>query len=203
MRKSLFILFLLSMTSNVMAQEMVRKKEIGLAFSSLNSFGIAYRTGTNKYLWRFQTLFISGGNTVDTADSLVRKQSNSGFGFKMGREYRKELADNLELRFGADISFAYSKYNVDRDDRTINNADKLDQRTSYSAGVNLVFGFNYTFNGNFVIGAEVLPSFTYSKGIFIERYSTSNNVDQITSDISGFNYGLSNTSALLSLMYRF
>ncbi len=203
MRKSLFILFFLSMSSHLMAQEIVRKKEIGLVFSSLNNFGLTFRTGTSKSLWRFSTVLLSGGKTVDTADSLIGMQSNIGFGVKVGKEYRKELVDNLELRFGADISFDYSQYNAERDDKTVNNADRFDQRTTYRPGVNLVFGFNYKLNDNFVIGAEVLPSFTYSSGTSIERRSTANNSVEVKSDISGFYYGISNTSALLSVVYRF
>lgn len=199
MRKSLVVLCFLSMSSYLMAQETVRKKEIGLVLNSLYDFGLTFRTGTTKSLWRFNTLLLYGGKTVETADSLIRTQSNTGFSVKIGKEYRKELADNLELRLGADISFAYSRYKLDRDDKTIYNADQFDQRTIYNPGVNLVFGFNYRLNDNFVIGAEVLPNFTYTTGTSIEI----NNGVQVESEISGFNYGLSNTSALLSFVYRF
>jgi hypothetical protein len=67
----------------------------------------------------------------------------------------------------------------------------------------LVFGFNYKLGDNFVIGAEVLPNFSYTTGTSIEKYYYTNNGDEVKSDISGFNYGLSNTSVLLSLAYRF
>ncbi len=193
------MLCFLSMSSYLMAQETVRKKEIGLVFSSLNDFGLTFRTGTAKSLWRFNTLLLYGGKTVETADSLIRTQSHTGFSVKIGKEYRKELADNLELRFGGEISFAYSRYRVDRDDKTIYNDDRVDQRINYSPGVNLVFGFNYLLSDNFLIGAEVLPNFTYTTGTSIEIDSGI----AVESDVSGFSYGLSNTSALMSLVYRF
>ena len=203
MRKSLLILFFLSMSYYLMAQEIVKQKEIGLIFSSLDNFGLTYRTGTDNSLWRFNTLFISGGNTNETADSLVQIQSSSGLGVTIGKEYRKELAENLQLRFGADISFNYSKYKSDFDDKTVNNYDRFNQQTTYSPGINLVFGFNYQLKDSFIIGAELLPGFSYTTGTSTEKYYYINNGDEVKSDISRFYYGLSNTSARLSIVYSF
>ena len=197
------ILFCLSMSYYLMAQETVKQKEIGLVFSNLDNFGLTFKTGTDKSLWRFNTLFISGSNMDNTADSLVNNQSNMGFGVKIGKEYRKVLVDNLELRFGADLSFTYSQLKSEYDDKTVNDYDRLNEQTTYGPGVNLVFGFNYKLGDNFVIGAEVLPNFSYTTGTSIEKYYYTNNGDEVKSDISGFNYGLSNTSVLLSLAYRF
>lgn len=191
------------MSSYLMAQEAVKQKEIGLIFSSLDNFGLTYRTGTDKSLWRFNTLFISGGNTTNTADSLLQKSSNNGVGVTIGKEYRRELVDNLALRFGADLSFSYSNYKSDYNDKTIYNYDRFDQQTTYSPGFNLVFGLNYKLKDNFVFGAEILPHFTYTTGTSTEKYYYINNGLEIKSDISRFSYGLSNTSARLSLVYSF
>ena len=203
MRKSLLILLCLSMSYYLMAQETVKQKEIGLVFSNLDNFGLTFKTGTNKSLWRFNTLFISGNNMKNTADSLVNKQSSSGFGVKVGKEYRKNIIDNLEMRFGADISFRYTQSKSDYDDKTVDDYDRLNERTTYQPGVNLVFGFNYLLGDNLLIGAELLPSFSYRTGNLVEKSDYSNDGEEIKSDISGFNYGLSNTSVSLSLAYRF
>ena len=120
MKKSLMILLCLSMSYILMAQETVKQKEIGLVFSNLDNFGLTFKSGTDKSLWRFNTLFISGNNLDNTADSLVNKQSNIGFGVKIGKEYRKDLVNNLELRFGADLSFSYNQSKSDYNDKTIN-----------------------------------------------------------------------------------
>ena len=191
------------MSYYLMAQETVKQKEIGLVFSNLDNFGLTFKTGTDKSLWRFNTLFISGNNMDNTSDSIVNKQSNIGFSVKIGKEYRKKIVDNLELRFGADLSFSYSQSKYDYNDKTINDYDRKNERTTYQPGINLVFGLNYKFNDKFILGAELLPSFNYITGTFVEKnYSNSNNED-LKSDISGFSYGLSNTSVLLSLSYRF
>lgn len=203
MRKSLVVLLCLSMSYTLMAQETVKQKEIGLAFSNLNNFGLTYKTGTDKSLWRFNTLFISGNNTETTSDSLIDKLSSNGFGIKIGKEYRKVLVDNLELRFGADLSFSYNQTKDNYEDKTINNYDWKMERTTYQPGINLVFGLNYVFNDNLVLGAEILPYFSYNTGTEVSNgYYNSSDVER-KSDISGFSYGLSNSSALLSLAYRF
>ncbi|MDA3944587.1 MAG: hypothetical protein PF694_13735 [Bacteroidetes bacterium] len=205
MKKSLLIVLCLSMSYYLIAQEneKVKQKEIGLVFSNLDNFGLTYKTGTEKSLWRFNTMVISGDNIEETEDSLFSTQNQLGFGVKIGKEYRKNIAENLELRLGADLSFSYSHSKIELDDKTVNDFDRLREQSIYRPGVNLVFGFNYELSDNFVIGAELLPNFTYTTGSRTEtNYYTYQN-DEENTDFSGFSYGLSNSSALLSLVYRF
>jgi hypothetical protein len=184
-----------------MAQETIKQKEIGLVFSSLENFGLTFRTGTDKSLWRFNTLFISGGTYDQVADSSSNKNSNAGFGIQLGREYRKVIVENLELRLGVDISFSYSKVKSEYEDKTVNDYDRLNEQTRYMPGINLVFGLNYVLNEKMVIGAEILPNFSYTTGTSVEKNLYT--YYEVKSDLSGFSYGLFNHSALLSLVYRF
>ncbi len=205
MKKSLLIVLFLSMSYYLMAQEneKEKQKEIGLVFSNLDNFGLTYKTGTEKSLWRFNTMVISGDNIEENEDNLLSTQNQLGFGVKIGKEYRKNIAENLDLRFGADLSFSYSHSENEYNDKTVNNSDRLREQSIYRPGVNLVFGFNYKLSDNFVIGAELLPHFTYTTGSRTEtNYYTYQN-DEVKTDISGFSYGLSNSPALLSLVYRF
>lgn len=185
-----------------MAQENIKQKEIGLTFKSLSNFGLTFKTGSDSSLWRFNSLLMSGYNRHDIKDSLVRKRSHIGFNIKLGREYRKMIAENIELRYGADISFEYHMSKYDYNDKSISDHDILDISTTYESGINLVFGFNYVLNGNLVIGAELLPYFSYTIDISKEKnyYHDYNEEKEV---ISGFNYGLSNTPVLLSVAYRF
>jgi hypothetical protein len=57
MKKSLLILFALSYAFIGNAQETVKQQEVGLVFRSLNNFGLTYKVGTKKSLWRYQALF--------------------------------------------------------------------------------------------------------------------------------------------------
>jgi len=202
MRKSLLILLGLSMSYTLMAQEPVKQKEIGLVFSNLDNFGLTYKTGTEKSLWRFNALFINGSNMENSADSLVDTRSSMGFGVRIGKEYRKKLADKLALRYGADVSFSYNQSKQEYDYKTVNGTDRKNERTTYQPGINLVFGLNYAFSDHFVLGVELLPGFSYTTGTSVDKNYYGSYDKELKSDISGFNYGLSNTSAVLSLSYR-
>lgn len=203
MKKSLLLLLCLSLPLFLIAQETMKQKEIGLVFSNLDNFGLTLKTGTQKSLWRFNTLFLSGINSEEIADSLYSQQNNLGFTVKIGKEYHIDIADNLEFKFGADISFTYSQSKYEFDDKTIDDNDRLNESKSYQPGFNFVFGLNYKLGNNILIGAELLPGFRYSTGESVEKRSYTNNGEAIKRNISGFNYGLSNTSALISLAYRF
>ena len=185
-----------------LAQETQNQKEVGIVFRNLDDFGLTFRTGTNRSLWRFSTLLASGSNFEETTDSIENKQSGRGFGIGFGREYRESISDKIELRFGADLTFSYRYSKVDFDNNSSVDRERFTERTTYHPGINLVFGLNYLIN-NLVIGAELLPNFSYITGTSVERDSRSNDGLERKTDISGFNYGLSNSSALLSLAYRF
>ena len=201
MKKSFIILLLLSMPCMLIAQEKIKQKEIGLTFSNLDNFGITFRTGTDKSLWRFNTLFLSGNSNERTADSALYKRTDTGIGIQAGKEYRKVMARNFELRFGVDLSFAYSKQKSKTDANTNDPNYHIYESTAYIPGVKLVLGLNYVLNSNLVIGAELLPGISYSTGRTKETYAPSDT--RVISDNSGWTYGITNSSALLSLVYRF
>ncbi|MCX6234995.1 MAG: hypothetical protein NT175_09800 [Bacteroidetes bacterium] len=203
MKKVLFILIALSMSFIVMAQEKPKQKEVGLAFSSLNNFGLTFRTGTNKSLWRFNTLLILGSNRTQNEDSSELITNSIGFDTRIGKEYRKNIAENLELRYGADLSFSFDYSKYDHNDKSADNEDRLSESTTYRPGINALFGLNYVINNKFVIGAELLPGFSYLIGKTTQKNISNNESQEVKTDNSGFNYGLSNTSALLSITYRF
>ena len=193
MKKNVLILLTIIMSYTLMAQQ--KQKEVGLVFNNLNNFGLSYKTGTNKALWRFNTMFISGYNINSSSDrdsiSDVNNENLFGFGISMGREFRKTISSNFEFRFGADLSF---NYRYEKNKRS-NNISII---TTYQPGVNLVLGFNYLLNDNFSIGAELLPNFTYSTS-----KTEYNNSQRWPVTTSGYSYGISNNSVLLCLAYKF
>lgn len=202
MKKLVILLFNLSLAYSITAQETTKQKEIGLVFNNFDNFGLTFKTGNNKSLWRFNSLFFDGSNLRKVADSLTNENNNNGVEVKIGKEYRKIIDNKLELRFGADFSFAYSYEKTNYDDKTVNNYDRFYEQNLYSPGINLVFGLNYTLSKNFIIGAELLPYLSYTIGKSTNKNNYLNNYDE-KSDISEFNYGISNNSVLLSIVYRF
>lgn len=201
MKESFIILTAILMSLSIMAQEKPKQKEIGITFMNLDNFGLTFKTGNEKSLWRFNTLLISGNNMDELSDSLDRKIRNIGFKIMMGKEWRKVIVKNFEMRYGVDLSFRYNSSDYEYNDKTINDYDRLDKSTIYEPGINLVFGFNYVLNDHLVIGAEVLPNFSYMTGTSTNTSFRDDNI--LESDVSGFNFGISNTSVLLSVAYRY
>jgi len=198
--KKLLLVFILPLASlTLYAQEASKQREVGLTFRSLDSFGMTFRTGTTRALWRFNTVFLSGNKETFSADSVDSEASSSGFNLSIGREFRKPVNENLTLRFGADVTFRYSKYRNQTNDKSIVNDDYISERTTYGPGIELVFGLNYALGKNFIIGAELLPSFQYHTG---KSTTSSLYYEKTESDISGFSYGLTN-AVMLSLVYVF
>jgi len=203
MRKILLIIFILNISLFATSQETTKQKEIGLAFRNIDNFGITFKTGTNKSVWRFTTLIISGYDNEQIEDSIVYNLNNIGFDFAFGREYRKIITENFELRIGADITIGYDYKKNKNNDKTVTDNDALLERTMYETGINIVFGFNYVFNDNFIIGAELSPNFKCFTGKSVSKSIYTNDGNEVKSDYSGINYGLSNASVLISLAYRF
>ncbi len=201
MKKLSLILLSLIFPFSLMSQETIKQKEVGLLFSNLDNFGLTFKTGTNKSLWRFNTLYLSGNNNNEIADSSESNYTSFGFNVQIGHEFRTSISNNLEFRYGADLSFIFNHYETDYNDKTIDDRDRYSKRNYYEPGINLVIGLNYVINDNLVFGAEILPSISYRKGKEEEKiYYNDYNIER---DISGLNFGLSNTSARLSLVYRF
>lgn len=136
-------------------------------------------------------------------DTMNYKINSFGVGIKLGKEFRKPITDFLEFRFGADFSFSYQQEKQEYIAKTTNNNIYSKDYTSFMPVANLVFGLNYVCKNNFIIGPEILPYFHYTLGTSNVKNTYINNVKEEKQDVSGFSYGLSNTSALLSVVYRF
>ncbi len=203
MKKYLIVFIGLSLPIFMKAQESEKQKEIGIVFSNLDNFGLTFKTGTNKSLWRFTTLYMSGGKSDRDSNVSDDKYNGFGFGIGIGKEFRKDIVKKLELRFGADLSFSYAYQKSEHEDKTDNYYNNYSKQKTFHPGINLVFGLNYELNDHLIIGAELLPYFRYEIGKSVSKNYYTNNGDEVKTDISGFNYGLSNSSVLLSLVYRF
>ena len=189
-----FVCILVPFFATAQEKEPQKVKEVGIVFHNLDNFGFTYKTGTEKSLWRFSTLSLNGTNTKSTDDFPGLKQNTFGIGFSAGREYRKMIIDDLYFRYGLDLVFTYSSQKIDNSTFNYKETDK-----NYSPGMNIVLGLNYNINEKIVLGAELLPYFTYTR-------SSNKKVDNNVETKSGYNktsYGVSNQSVLLTLAYRF
>lgn len=199
MKKLLLLLLITSTSIIVNGQEKTKQKEVGLSFSNLDNFGLTYKFGTTKSMWRINTLLASGANRNTGVGASENESTSVDFGLKFGKEFRKPVTTKLELRYGADISIDYS-YSKGLAISPSLPGSYTTKTSTYSPGINFVLGFNYLISENILIGTEILPGFKYTKGTSTTSFGLNS---EETNDISGFEYGLSNSSALLSISYRF
>jgi hypothetical protein len=210
MKKLLLVLLVLSLTFSISAQQSKKIKEVGIVFSDLDNFGFSYKTGTDRQLYRFNALFLSGskfnvendfGDNYNSTYDVSNQDNVFGFNVSVGKEFRKSLSSRVDFRYGLDLSF--NMRNTTDKNTYINSQSVLELRSNktstYQPGVNLVLGLNYRLSDQFVLGAEVLPYFGYEFG---ERKTTIDS-DEYVQKISGYSFNLSSSSLLLSLAYRF
>lgn len=167
-------------------------REVGLNFSNLNNFGIRYKCGTEKTLLRLTLLSINGSSNASDVGLDLSNQSNLGFGFNIGFEKRKVINEKFDFYYGLDLLTSYNY-------STFKQYDTNRETWSASPGLGLVLGLRYKISNEFNISAEVVPSFRYSTG------NTSSTLNGVTQEwpTSGYSYGINNSSASLTLAYRF
>lgn len=165
-----------------------RQQEAGISFRDIHSFGLIYKSGTNSSLWRFSAFSSYGGVTW-----YQHLDNHATYNFTIqaaaGKEFRKLLTENIEARYGLDLTMGLEYYHQLQGDR-----DPF-IRTEYIPGINLVVGMNYIINNRLVIGAELLPYIFYLSDSYNSENSNYKN-------FTGFVYGLSNTLTF-SAAYRF
>lgn len=196
---TLSVLLLFATLNISFAQEKKKRQEVGINFTSLNNFGITYKTGTAKNLWRFNILALNFNNNkgeIINQQQFIGEHYSVGAGISVGKEFRKIITKNLEFRYGFDVAFNYGWYkNINKD----NNNYFENERTTYSPSLVGVIGANYIFSENLAFGVELLPNFNYTTG---NNRIVNGNVEN-KGDISAFGFNLNSNIARLSLSYRF
>ena len=203
MKKTIILLIAISISTFAIGQEEKTEqiKEVGLTFRNLDNFGFSYKVGTEQSLWRFNLLSISGGiDNDDEYDSDHERDSKRfGFGFKVGKEYRKPISNKMDFRYGADLSFGYSYRKSNLDSKSGTSYESEQKNNNYTPGMNMVLGVNYKISEQFVFGAEIMPYLNYS---FSKEKRKVDNAETSTKS-NNLSYGISSSSVLLSLAYRF
>ena len=184
----------------MIAQSTETQHEIGIALTNFQSIGATYKIGKPSAMWRLTTIIGSGSSSEAVADTTVDKSSYNGFLIRVGREWRNAPTDKIEIRWGFDLLYNFSKsYRSSNSTGTFR--DNARESLTHSYGVNAVIGANYLFNDNFFIGIELLPFFRINSGSYIEQ-NLYTGVEQDWEQ-SGISYGLDSSSALLVLGFRF
>jgi hypothetical protein len=197
MKKIFLFSVIICLSFNLLSQEKVKQTQVGLVFSNFDNFGLSFEKGSDKFMWRFSAMSIEGNKNYNNIDSTSLK--DFGIGFAIGNEFIKKITDNFEFCFGYDFSYSFRQYKITDDNSNVNSYTK----TKYKIpGVNLVFGMNCIIKDHFVIGAELLPFCSQTKK---SDYTGTRNAgsDKKISESKDYSYGLSNSSARITLAYRF
>lgn len=172
--------------------------EIGLVFSGLHSFGITFRVGNERALWRLNNVRVNGANSQQKSDSITITRPELGFGLAVGREWRKPIKERFTLRGGADLGYSLNRSIYQQEDISIFNNDYKIVTDTHVPSVNLVLGLNVMLASRLLLGVEVLPAFNYV--IFHQRTTYPGIVQEST--IVSYNFGMNFSNALLSLVYK-
>lgn len=200
--KKLILLIAVSISIlTVSAQEKLKQQELGLVFQSLDNFGVMYKFGHQKSMWRLKSIYGTTTNYKEKGEYEENSHKYNQFGIGFGKQYNASIDEHLDFIYGMDITGKYSS-RLDEEFDSESELRRTLEDKRYSVGLNFVLGFNYVLNQRFVFGVELLPGLDYSTSTTSTKYEKYEN-DDTEIDESGLNIGLSSSSALLSIAYRF
>ena len=213
MKKFTFFFLFIFFSTFLMAQNAPKQREIGITFGDLskNNYGIVYSVGTQKSMWRFSTLYVSGNtqNLTSTnfdyqgnqGDESTSKITNVGLTLAVGREFIKSLNNHVEFRYGPNVSFGFSYNHLKNYTNQQFSSENKTITTQYTPGLGFIVALDYEISKHFLAGLEYIPGISYSfNGV---NYFTDNIKTQSTTN-QFFNWSANNQSGgHLILIYRF
>lgn len=194
-----FSIFAQSDSSNIYKNKV---KELGINSSNFTSIGVMYRSGHEKALWRVQLMNVSYEknqlNNGDNGGTNYYQSQLFNVEAKIGREYRKNIKDIIELRIGADVGFQYFYQKNDR--YIVNNREY--SRYNYSPSMNLIFGVNHIISNRLVLGVEYVPSINLTVS---NVYKSDYNEEGVFTDSKEYETRLDHklSGMIFSLAYQF
>ncbi|NME69693.1 hypothetical protein [Flammeovirga aprica] len=204
---TIFIVYTSSYAQEGVSQTKERRQEVGIIYDTSNQFGISYKIGHNRSMWRFNTLGAFSVNDQHHEDSLIKDTKATSFKIAIGKEFRKSIGKKLELRYGLDIGFRYDHSN---NSSALMHYRKTDlYYEGYTTSIGFVFGFNYYIFEDLIMGVEMIPAFSVLKGeskYHSRSYTESGELisdDENITQIDKKTFNLSNQNVILTLSYKF
>jgi len=188
-RLSILLVLTIILLNSLYSQERNTMKEVGIYFSNFDAFGIRYKFGNEKHMFRITALSLNFGDSKYkniNGTGVNQNETLGGIGLNVGLEFPTELTENFNFYYGGELSGSYS-YN--KSQRIGNDANKSNY---YRAGIGFVMGFSYRISSNILLSAEIVPCL---------NYSANTNNSSTTSTRIGFD--LNNNSAGITLSYKF
>ena len=190
-QKCLLVFSFLLLGLNSFAQKQPSIHEVGLTLNSNLDFGLIYKTGTEKSVFRLQALFLNGAHqSTPNGNNTNLNNNNYGFGVSLGSEFRQNLAKDFFVIYGFGAGVKYAGQNI------VNNGIIEQYNHIFSPKINLVVGFNYVLKEHWIFSIEALPYFQYD----VVTQSVANNLGVVSGRIS---YGMNMASVRLVIAHRF
>jgi hypothetical protein len=200
-RIAFFTMLLAFIPAGIFAQQEqpVHYKQVGINFSSLNSFGLQFKTGSEKTLFRLSLLSMNLGQNSEWGrvhDSIDLKSQTAGAGIKLGFENRVPIYRKFDFIWGLEAGFNFN-YQKQKNEIPHNDLEIIEWRLGPT--LNVILGANYTISDHFVIGVEITPGIQYSFG----KSKQTRYYQTTETTISNFGFLFNNNAASLSFAYRF
>lgn len=140
---------LILLTSAISFAQESLEKEIGIRFSNLDNYDLIFKKKVSENTYRRIRLANVGVN-ISSRESLDTRYSFTG-SIAAGLEKRKALNNEFNFIYGFEGLLGLSYNRVSGESSGI-----------YRAGIGALIGWNYKLNNHITLGAEIIPSLTYS-----------------------------------------
>jgi len=170
-----------------------KNREVALTVHSLSQYGISYKFGNEKALWRIDALQLNNRNQIFENEGIYSKITSMSYGLTFGREFRKPVLDKFEFRYGAGF-FAYHSFSSSiNDNPSIVDEERKTKNFILRPGVKGILGFHYKLTDNINIGAESAIDASYE--IRKKTITVGRSIDETIT--KGFNWGIDNIATLV------
>jgi hypothetical protein len=203
--------------------------ELGIGFSSTNSFSLRYQWGTDEVINRLTLISLTASNSnsnsslgmptnssgiISTNPSSVNTPININGGFNFSRAKIKPINEKFGFMYGLvlGVNFAYSEAKTENialsspgnSNTSQYNYTSETKNASLGPLVGLLIGARYKINSSFHVYAEIAPNinYTYTKNIVTNTTSLSTPIDRNTDTNTYGLSGFNNTGALITIIYR-
>jgi len=170
-----------------------KKREVALNIKNLNNYGLSYKFGNEKALWRLNAFWVNNRSSIIETEDEFTKSTNGAYSISFGRDWIKPLSEKLEIRYGAALSASYNFSKSEYDAFDTVDEETTFKRNIFTPGAIGVLGFHYALNNVINIGAESTLNAGYDIG---KRTRTSDRFNE-NSTIRGFNLDMDNIAALV------
>jgi len=172
-------------------------KELGLSIRGGANFGIHFKSGTEKSLFRITLHSDNGSFDRSKSESNPNNPSKNnyiGIGLNLGFEKRREVLNNVKFYYGLDLLNSYS-----RSGWQFPSSMSSSLEWDISTGLGLVLGLNYDINNILTISAGIMPSIRYNYG----KNTINGDIQNSKSTETGLDFSLISQGANFAFSFRF